>query len=1136
MKNLTLLFLFGIILTTPIFAQNTQDHTLIQRHLQTSALEKNLQQNDIANYVVTSYHTSKQSGITHYYIQQTHDGIPVHNAVVGLHVDKDGEVVQLHNQFISDVAQKINTKNPALDASTTLARVTTTMEYDRSELPSLLERTANSTAQQQVFSKGSISREDIPVQLMYVPMKDGSLRLSWDMSIAEIQDADWWSMRVDAQTGEILNKINWTVYCNFDEGDGCSDASHIHHHVDYCSDEIERPQRTSSLNAPDSYRVYPEPTESPSHGIRQLVVNPADAVASPFGWHDNNGANGAEFTITRGNNVWAQDDLNGNNGTGFSPDGGASLDFDFGLDLTVDPSNSPNLESGIVNLFYWNNLTHDVWYHYGFDEASGNFQDNNYGNGGTANDYVLADAQDGGGTNNANFSAPTDGSNGRMQMFVWTGASAGTLTVNSPGSIADVYSSAPAQFGSQSYNLSGDLVIYNDGTAAPTEGCNAAVNAAAINGNIALIDRGTCEFGAKALNAQNAGAIAVIVCNNAAGGTISMGPGTDGANVTIPTIMTSQSECATIRAQIPTVNVTMVSGNSVNRDGDLDNLIIAHEYGHGISIRLAGGRNNSSCLNNNEQMGEGWSDWFGLMMTIKSTDDRNKVRPVGTFAGGEATTGAGIRTYPYTCDLSINPHSYNDIGGESIPHGVGSVWCAMLWEMSWDLMDAYGYDSNIHTGTGGNNIAMTLVIEALKLQPCSPGFVDGRDAIIAADQALYNGAYNCIIRNAFARRGLGDNASQGGTGSTTDGTEDFNTSAGTCVQATCTDGVQNGNETGIDCGGPDCPVCPPTCTDGIQNGSETGIDCGGPDCEACPTCTDGIQNGDETGIDCGGSCPDLCPTCTDGKQNGSETGVDCGGPDCPPCPTCTDGIQNGNELGIDCGGSDCPACPQEDCALFDFTNSILSYDAGGNDQGTATIQDAGATVFITGNAWKAVEVNYTVTANTVIEFDFRSGVEGEIHEVSFDNDLLIDREHRHVIYGNQGFTGDYVNQVYTGSGNWEHFVIHIGANFTGTYQYMLLTADDDANSLGESYFRNFQMYEDYDGNLMCDNSCPSVLSLTTPVPTGVYPAGVEVNCNTNVDASSDVIFQAGDIIKLENGFSTPVSTDFDAIIQGCDNN
>jgi len=106
-----------------------------------------------------------------------------------------------------------------------------------------------------------------------------------------------------------------------------------------------------------------------------------------------------------------------------------------------------------------------------------------------------------------------------------------------------------------------------------------------------------------------------------------------------------------------------------------------------------------------------------------------------------------------------------------------------------------------------------------------------------------------------------------------------------------------------------CVSPPPTCTDGIQNGNETGVDCGGPDCPACPTCDDGIQNGNETGVDCGGpDCP-ACPTCFDGIQNGNETGVDCGGPDCTACPTCDDSVQNGFETGVDCGGPDCPACP-----------------------------------------------------------------------------------------------------------------------------------------------------------------------------------------------------------------------------------
>ena len=126
-----------------------------------------------------------------------------------------------------------------------------------------------------------------------------------------------------------------------------------------------------------------------------MVSTPWDLTASPFGWHDTDGSNGAEFTYTRGNNVLAQEDQDGNNGNGDRPDGGAALEFDFPVDLTQDPSTYT--DAATTNLFYWNNLIHDVWYHYGFDEASGNFQENNYGNGGADGDYVLADCQDGSG-------------------------------------------------------------------------------------------------------------------------------------------------------------------------------------------------------------------------------------------------------------------------------------------------------------------------------------------------------------------------------------------------------------------------------------------------------------------------------------------------------------------------------------------------------------------------------------------------------------------------------------------------------------------------------------------------------------------------------------------------------------------
>ena len=75
----------------------------------------------------------------------------------------------------------------------------------------------------------------------------------------------------------------------------------------------------------------------------------------------------------------------------------------------------------MLGLFYITNWYHDLLYHLGFTEAAGNFQQDNFGRGGKGSDFLLADAQDGSGTNNANFGTPADGASPRMQMYLWTG-------------------------------------------------------------------------------------------------------------------------------------------------------------------------------------------------------------------------------------------------------------------------------------------------------------------------------------------------------------------------------------------------------------------------------------------------------------------------------------------------------------------------------------------------------------------------------------------------------------------------------------------------------------------------------------------------------------------------------------------
>jgi endo-1,4-beta-D-glucanase Y len=81
-----------------------------------------------------------------------------------------------------------------------------------------------------------------------------------------------------------------------------------------------------------------------------------------------------------------------------------------------------------------------------------------------------------------------------------------------------------------------------------------------------------------------------------------------------------------------------------------------------------------------------------------------------------------------------------------------------------------------------------------------------------------------------------------------------------------------------------------------------------------PTCSDGVQNQNETGVDCGGACTTTCPTCADGVKNGDEVGVDCGG-SCNACASCADGVKNGTESAVDCGGT-CPKCADTKACLL----------------------------------------------------------------------------------------------------------------------------------------------------------------------------------------------------------------------------
>lgn len=718
---------------------------------------------DLKDLVVSDQYTDRSTGRTYTYLQQTSKGVPVFNAIVPV-IFANGTAYGLKPPFVMSLASKVNTIQPVLSPAQALTAALTHIEKSASFAAPV---PVNGSTMKYTVSVPAVLSSPSEISLVLVP-SEKFVRLAWNVTLDLKDGSHWWNIRIDALTGQYLEKNDWVVSCSFDGP---------HDHSVHSSDALMMTPTPVPGTGTAQYNVFPLPVESPIHGSRQLLNDPSEPVPSPYGWHDTNGAAGAEYNITRGNNVYAYEDANNDNLPGFSPDGGALQVFNF--PYSIDSSTSANQSASLTNLFYMNNVIHDILHPNGFNEVAGNFQFNNYGNGGLGNDYVNAEGLDGGGTNNANFATPNDGLNPRMQMYLWTGgsqSSCSSLNINTPAAIAGLKSIGFATYNpASSFNITANIVVANDGVGTTSDGCSALTNAAAVAGKIVLMDRGTCNFNVKTQNAQLAGAAGVIIANNTTG-VITMS-GTPTITITIPSVSVSQADGNAIKAQLAlptTVNASLIiCAPPPNRDGGFDNGIIAHEYGHGVSNRLTGGPAASSCLANGEQGGEGWSDWLGLITTIEPGDSGAMARGIGTYALFQATNGAGIRRYPYSTNMSINPQTYADLATSSTVHQRGEIWCDAIWDMTWFLIRDFGFDPNLYTGTSGNNIAMKLVLEGMKLQPCSPGYIDARDAILMADDILYSNAHRCQIWEAFARRGMGYGASQGSSNAVGDETVSF---------------------------------------------------------------------------------------------------------------------------------------------------------------------------------------------------------------------------------------------------------------------------------------------------------------------------------------------------------------------------
>ncbi|KAH9481998.1 Extracellular metalloproteinase MEP [Psilocybe cubensis] len=213
-----------------------------------------------------------------------------------------------------------------------------------------------------------------PISLNYLARPDGSAALVHAVQVQNEEVNSWFEVYVDAHSGEILSVTDFV--------------------------------------AEATYKVLPLHKRAITEGL-ETVVDPQDTLASPSGWHS---TGTTSFTTTEGNNVVSYKSSVSSTTSQSSSD----LVFNYTYSPADAPSATANLNAARVNAFYIINAVHDLAYRYGFTETAFNFQQNNFGKGGKANDRVRISVQDSSGTNNANFATPADGQSGQCRMYIWT--------------------------------------------------------------------------------------------------------------------------------------------------------------------------------------------------------------------------------------------------------------------------------------------------------------------------------------------------------------------------------------------------------------------------------------------------------------------------------------------------------------------------------------------------------------------------------------------------------------------------------------------------------------------------------------------------------------------------------------------
>jgi len=428
----TVIFSVNVLLAQELTSQTAMG--LVKKNAAAIGLSKN----DLLNMRISAAYADNASGATLVYAQQTYKGVDVFNSIQ-TYAFKNGTLISASGNRVEKPEDLVNVKNgkagitPANAVSIAAAHLKLAAPAALSALKSISDKEFD-------FGQLNISSVNVKSKLIWLTDEiSKNASLAWQVEIWPKDASDYWLVNVDAVKGIVLNKINLTVNCTW-EAPADAAVYHKRSEHNFAWNIDDGPTGIQAVNSA-KYKVIPFPAESPYHpgGTQAIRTNPwtlagAGNAATTLKWNDDGTKS---YDSSRGNNVLAQEDVNGNNGFGKGaksktvlPD----LDFTYTFNYNTAPTAGNNQQFAITNLFYWNNIVHDIAYQYGFNEVSGNFQKNNLGRGGAGNDFVMADAQDGSGTNNANFATPADGSSPRMQMFLFDAVP--KFIVNKPTSFA----------------------------------------------------------------------------------------------------------------------------------------------------------------------------------------------------------------------------------------------------------------------------------------------------------------------------------------------------------------------------------------------------------------------------------------------------------------------------------------------------------------------------------------------------------------------------------------------------------------------------------------------------------------------------------------------------------------------------